>query len=604
MLNCISLTRLLLCIGLACCVNMSSSALAGQGPNGGQLSHGLAMHGELKHGPDFTHFDHVNPKAPKGGTIRHAAVGTFDSLHPFIIKGKTAAGAASLYDPLMRRNWNEPFSLYCLLCKSVEVAEDRSWIIFTLRKDAKWSDGKPITVNDLIYSFETHREKGTPGKRIAYSKVTNLERIGTHGLRFEFEDSASREQPLLMGLMPILPQHDWERYDFAKTFLEKRVSSGAYDVSRMEPGKFIEYRLRPDYWGKDLPINRGFNNFEGVRYTYYRDGEAALEGFLAGDTDIRREPSPTRWNTRYNIPAVHNGDIILKSFTHNRPAWNKGFYLNTRRAPLNDIRVRKALNILFNFEWINKHKFFGDQKRINSWFANSDLAANGLPNAAELALLETWKNHLPPEVFGPPVFIATGKGGRLSRKRVRDAKALLAEAGWTLKNGKLINSLGQPLTLEVLLTAKADEDISLIWQRDLKRVGIDLVIKRLDSSVFSERLELFDFDIVIQRIISSLSPGTEQLDRYYGSEAALTDGSRNYTGISNPAVDAVAGAIADAQDRDTLVTATRALDRVLLAHWLIVPWGYINSDRIAHRSSLSHPPSALYGSVIETWWQK
>lgn len=583
----------------------ASAAGAETGPNGGQLAHGVAMHGDLKFPADFSQFDHVNPAAPKGGRVRYGEVGSFDSLNPFIVKGRAAAGAGSLIDPLMKRNWNEPFSLYCLICETVELPEDRSWIAFTLRPQARFHDGSPITIDDVLWSFEILKEKGTPGKRTIHGRVASVERQGERGIKFVFQPGTSRETPLLLGELPVFSKAAWAGLPFDETFLTPRLGSGGYTVKALEPGRYIELARVPDYWAKDLPVNRGFDNFDLIRYDYYRDDGVALEAFLAGGYDLRRELNEDRWATQYDTPRVKSGEIVKAEFAYSHPAWMKGFFLNQRRALFQDRRVRMALTYAFDFDWMNGAYFHGAQKRLNSWFAASELAATGTPTAAELALLEPWRGQIPAEAFGPAITLPStdGSGPRGQRENLREAERLLREAGYRIVDGKRVDAAGQPISLTVLYTSGSDEPVILEWAKTLTRLGITLVPQRVDSSVYVQRSNVYDYDITVNRLLSTLSPGTEQKLRYHGSAAADIEGTRNWHGVKSPAIDALADQVANAANRADLLTATHALDRVLMSEWLIVPWGYVPSYRIAHAGFLHHPPQpTLYGAELTTWW--
>jgi microcin C transport system substrate-binding protein len=580
-------------------------ACAETGPNGGQLAHGIAMHGDLKFAADFAHFDHVNALAPKGGRVRFGEVGSFDSLNPYIVKGRAAAGAGALIDPLMKRNWNEPFSLYCLICETVELPEDRSWIAFTLRPEARFHDGLPITVDDVLWSSEMLKEQGTPGKRTIHGRVSAVERQGERGVKFTFAPGTSRETALLIGDLPVFPKHAWAALPFDETFITARLGSGAYKVKSVDPGRSIEYERVPDYWAKDLPVNRGFDNFDLIRYDYYRDDGVALEAFLAGAYDVRREFNEDRWATQYDTPKVVAGDIIKGEFAYSHPAWMKGFFLNQRRAFFQDRRVRMAMSYAFDFEWMNSAYFHGAQKRLQSWFAASELAATGTPSPAELALLEPFRAQLPDEVFGPALALPAtdGSGPRGLRDNLRQADRLLREAGYIVADGKRVDAAGTPVSISVLYTSASDEPTILEWGKTLARLGIAVVPQRVDSSVYIQRANTYDFDVTVNRLLSTLSPGTEQKQRYHGSIAADTEGTRNWHGVKDPVIDALTDYVADSASRSALVTAVHALDRVLMNQWLIVPWGYVPSYRIAYAAFLRHPAEpTLYGAELTTWW--
>ena len=587
-----------LLLAAVCLGTTPSWAESGAGPH-----NGIAMHGSPKYGADFSNLDYVNPDAPKGGVLRMTVTGSFDTLNPYIIKGVSPPGRQYVFESLLKRTWDEPFSLYGLIAETIEVPDDRSWVAFTLRPEARFHDGTPITVDDVIFSLETLRDKGRPNHRLYYSRVALIERPGPRAVKFIFGPDADREMPLIMGLMPILSKAYYGKTDFTKTTLEPPLGSGPYRIAQVDPGRTIVYRRVDDYWGANLPINRGQNNFDEIRYDYYRNATVALEAFKAGESDIRRETDPKLWATAYDFPAVADGRIKLEVLPHGRPAGMRAMVFNTRRALFNDRRVRQALGYAFDFEWTNKAYFHGDYSRTESYFANSELASRGLPGPEELAILEPLRGQIPEEVFTtvyrPP---ATDGSGSI-RANLQRARGLLAEAGWSVENTKLVHTAtGRAMTFEILLLRPDNERIALAYARNLERLGITVRVRTVDSAQYQYRVQDYDFDMVFKTWYVTLSPGNEQ--RYYwGSEAAESSGSRNLAGIKDPAVDTLVDLIAAASDRGGLIARTRALDRVLLWGHYIVPLYHRGADRVVYWNKLNRPEvTPVYGYVIETWW--
>ena len=563
------------------------------------------MHGTLKYGPDLTHLDYVNPDAPKGGELRLALTGTFDSLQPFIIKGSAAAGRQYVFESLLKRVWDEPFSLYGLIAESVEVPDDRSWVAFTLRPEARFQDGSPITVDDVIFSMETLRDQGRPNHKLFYSKIARTERLGERTVKFIFkEEEADRELPLLMGLMPIVSKAYYTGREFNQTSLEPPLGSGPYRIVKVDPGRAVVYQRDETYWGRGLPINRGQNNFERIRFDYFRDGNVLIEAFKAGEYDLRRESSADRWATNYAFPAVANGKVKMEMLPNTRPAGMRGFVFNTRREIFADVRVREAIGQLFDFEWTNENLLRGAYKRTTSYFANSDLASSGLPSAAELVLLDPFRGQIPESVFSAEFKVPVSDGSGNIRPALRRAQALLKDAGWEVRERKMTRVTdGRRLAFEILLVSPSDEKIALTFARNLERLGVEAKVRTVDSAQYIFRRRTYDYDMIINRWGISLSPGNEQAF-YWGSEAADQDGTRNYMGVKDPAVDAMVKKIGASVDRAALVTAVRALDRILLAGHYVVPLYHLTEDRVAYWDRLGRPEvTPIYGFVLETWWE-
>jgi microcin C transport system substrate-binding protein len=565
-------------------------------------SHGVAMHGDLKYGPEFEHFDYVNPNAPKGGTVTFAAIGTFDTLNPFIIKGTTADGLGFLFETLTVQSEDEPFSEYGLLAESIEMPEDRSWVAFTLRPEARWQDGNPVTVEDVIFSFETLKEKGLPFYRAYYKNVIKAEPAGERRVKFTFEETTNRELPLILGQLPILPKHYYENVEFDKTTLQPPLGSGPYKIKSLEPGRRIVYERVKDYWGADLPVSRGFYNFDEIRYEYYRDANVALEAFKAGGYDIRVENTSKFWATAYTGPMFDAGWIMKEEIPHELGTGMQGFVFNTRRALFQDPRVRQALGYAFDFAWTNRTVMYGQYDRTESYFSNTELAAEGLPSEAELELLEAFRDQLPKEVFTEVYQAPSTAGDGGIRQNLRTALRLLREAGWSVEGGKLVNAQGQPFRFEILLNGPSFERHTLPFIKNLERLGIEATVRAIDPAQYQNRLNEFDFDMVVGTFGQSLSPGNEQRE-YWSSEAADIPGSRNVIGIKDPVVDRLIDKIIEAPTRADLVTATRALDRVLLWGHYVIPHWHSRTFRVAYWNKFDRPETTPpYGLPLFSWW--
>jgi microcin C transport system substrate-binding protein len=564
-------------------------------------SHAIAMHGKAKYGPDFKHFDYVNPDAPVGGTLRLATEGSFDSFNPFIPKGDAAN--PGVFETLLTSSEDEAFTEYGLIAESIEYPEDRSWVIFHLRPEARWHDGKPITPEDVIFSLETLRKEGQPFYRYYYGNVKTAEKVGERSVKFSFGDAANLELPLIIGQLAILPKHWWEGRDFAKTLLDPPLGSGPYKVGKFEPGRFMERVRVDDYWGKDLPVNRGKNNFERIRTDYHRDRIAIREAVKAGAVDFFAENQAKAWAVDWDTPAVREERLIKTLVEQRTPQGMQAFVLNTRRARFQDPRVRQAITLAFDFEWTNQNLFYGQYKRTDSFFANSELAATGAPAGEELAILECLRKRMPRTVFWPPVKPPETDGTGWPRENLRQSFALLKEAGYEVRDLKLVNiETGEPFRFEILLVSPAFERIVLPFKRNLARLGIDVRVRLVDQSQYINRLRQYDFDSLISGWGQSESPGNEQRD-YWGSAAANRPGGRNLIGIATPEIDALIELLIEAPDRDSLVARTRALDRVLLAgHWVVPNW-HIAAQRIVYWDIFGRPKNSPYKGVsIMTWW--
>jgi microcin C transport system substrate-binding protein len=582
-----------------------AAALPAGAPAGAAKGHGIAMHGDLKYPADFAHFDYADPRARKGGKIKHSAIGTFDSFNAFIIKGSPAAGIGEIYDTLLTPAADEPFSEYGLLAESVETPADRSWVTFRLRPEARWHDGKPVTADDVLWTFETLKEKGHPFFRAYYGAVEKTEKLDDRTVRFRFVPGENRELPLILGQLAVLPKHWWEGRDFGATILEAPLGSGPYKIESFEPGRRIRYRRVDDYWGRDLPVNVGRHNAGEIEYDYYRDGTVALEAFKAGEYDFRLENSSKSWATAYDFPALKEGLVKREEIPHDRPAGMQAFAFNTRRPLFQDARVRRALGYAFDFEWSNRSLFYGQYTRTRSFFDNSELAAKGLPSPEEFALLEPFRAQLPPEVFTQAYQPPSTDGSGNLRSNLKQAVALLREAGFTIepKTKKLTNTAtGQPMRFEILLVDPEFERIVLPFKKNLERLGIDADVRVVDTAQYRRRLDDFDFDVTIASWPQSLSPGNEQRE-FWGSAFAERPGSRNLLGVHSPAVDALIESVIAAPDRASLVQRVRALDRVLQwGHWVIMQW-HIPYDRVASWDRFGRPAvTPSQGVQLDTWW--
>ncbi len=571
-------------------------------------AHAMAMHGAPKYPADFSHFDYVNPNAPKGGTRTMQAVGTYDSFNPFIIRGNPATGVGLVYDTLTTQAADEPFSQYCLLCRTMEVPDDRSWVEYTLRDDATWHDGTPITADDVVFSFNILRESGAPFYRFYYSDVVAVEQRGPKTVRFDFGEAQNPELPLIVGQLTVLPKHYWDERDFESTTLEPPLGSGPYRIADFEPGRFIVYERVPDYWGRNHPTHVGHDNFDRMRFEYFRDRTVSREAFKAGDIDLWVENSSSQWATAFDTPAVKAGLIIRDEIPHERPQGMQGYVMNLRRPLFQDRRVREALGLAYDFEWLNQNISYGLLVRTDSYFDNSELGSSGLLADADLGeqeILEQYRGRIPDEVFTeafvPPK--TDGSGTRGIRGNLRKAKGLLEEAGWVVREGKLRHGeTNEPFEFELLLSSPAQERSALPYARNLKRLGIEATVRVVDASQYRNRIDSFDFDLVTGIWGQSLSPGNEQRE-FWGSEAAARPGSRNLIGITDPVIDELVDLVITAPDRDTLVQRTRALDRVLLWGHYIVPHFHVGEDRIAYWDKFGRPDIVpLQGTQLQTWW--
>jgi peptide/nickel transport system substrate-binding protein len=580
--------------------------------------HAIAMHGEPALGPGFSHFPYVNPGAPKGGRLVQGVLGTFDSLNPLIVKGLAPQGiraplvsgsniiTGTVIESLMVRGYDEPFTLYGVLASTVETDPQRSHVTFTLNPAARFSDGTPVTPEDVLFSWALLRDKGRPNHRFYYSKVTRAEVVGERGVRFDIAAAKDRELPLILGLMPVLPKHAVNPETFESTTFVPPIGSGPYTVTRVDPGKSITLTRDPNYWGRNLAVNRGFWNFDELRFDYYRDANAYHEAFKKGLFDLRTETDPGRWQSAYDFPAMRDGRVTKDVFQSGLPKPSFFFVFNTRRPMFSDIRVREALAMLFDFEWTNRSLFFDLYRRTASFFEGSELSARGRPaDARERALLAPYLDAVHPQVLDgtwqPPVTDGSGR----DRTTLRRALALLATAGYELRGTELTDTrTGQPFGFEIMVANRDEERLALLYAAQLKRAGITASVRLVDAVQFEARRIGFDFDMIETRWDQSLSPGNEQ-NFYWSSAAADDHGSRNYMGAKSPAIDAMIAALLRAETRADEVAAVRALDRVLMSGFYVVPLFHAPNQWVARWTYVERPAvTSLSGYIPETWWRQ
>jgi len=593
-----------LAAAIACCGVL---ALAGAVTETARAEYAIAMHGKPALPPDFAAMPYVNPDAPKGGRLVEGVLGTFDSLNPLIVLGlPVQAVRGFVVESLMARGYDEPFTLYGLLAKSVETDEARDVVTFRINPAAHFSDGVAVTAADVVFSWQLLRDHGRPNYRLYYSKVARADIVDERTVRFDLSGSNDRELPLILGLMPILPKHAIDPATFEQTTLAKPIGSGPYVVANVDTGKTVTFKRDPNYWGRALPINRGLYNFDQVRLDYYRDANAYFEAFKAGLYDFRVEDNPTRWQTGYDFPAVRDGRIVKSTFVDGQPKPAFNFVFNTRRSVFADIRVRQAIALLFDFEWINRNFFFGRYKRSTSFFDDSELSAYGRPaDAHERDLLAPFPGAVRADVldgtWAPPVTDGSGH----DRTALRQALTLLQAAGYALQGTTLRErKTGRPLAFEIMVASRDQERLALAFSHNLHRAGIDATVRLVDDVQYQQRLTSYDFDMIEYRWEQSLSPGNEQ-SFYFGSAGADQQGTRNYMGARSPAADAMIAALLHAKSRAEFVDAVRALDRVLVSGSYVVPMFYLPQQWVAHAADVLHPArTSLFGYLPDTWWRK
>lgn len=590
---------------LALTVLAQTAAHAAEPAAAAPPQHGIAMHGAPKQAAGFAHFPYVDPEAPKGGRMVVGVSGSYDSLNPLIVRGNPVAGMREyVFETLLARSLDEPFSLYGLIAKSVEMPDDRSSITFHLDERARFSDGSPVTADDVVFSWQLLRDKGRPNHRTYYAKVAKAVRVGERSVRFEIEAGGDREIPLILGLMPVLPKHLIDAETFEQTTLVALVGSGPYKVARVDAGRSVSYARNADYWGRDLPVNRGRFNFDEVRFEYFRDGAAMFEAFKAGDIDFWYEEDPARWAGGYRIPAVADGRIAKAEIATGLPAGMTALVFNSRRPQFADARVRRALIQLFDFEWLNRNLFHGLYSRTQSFFERSYLSSHGKPaDAEERRLLAPFADSVRAEVLDGRHAFPKSDGTGQDRNNLRQAFDMLKAAGYALQGSTLIDTAtGKPFVFEALVQSAAQERLLSGFIGTLARLGIKASVRVVDSAQYQSRVSGYDFDMIQASWPASLSPGNEQIFRW-DSRMAKTEGTFNWAGVANPAADAMIRAMLAARDEADFVSATRALDRVLISGDYVIPLFHLPKQWVAHWSHLDYPKQPpLMGYNIDIWW--
>ncbi|GAB4354727.1 MAG: extracellular solute-binding protein [Oricola sp.] len=578
-----------------------------------QPMHGIAMHGEPALPPDFTHFPYANPDAPKGGSVTYGVRGTFDSLNPFVLASMrtTARGIVDpefgnlVYESLMQRSRDEPFTMYGLIAESIETDADRTWAEFTLNPKAHWSDGVPITPEDVIFTFELLNEKGRPPYNRRMDRIAKIEKTGEHKVKFTFNEKADREFPLIIALSPVLPKHAIDVDTFGQSTLEPPVGSGPYLVDSVEPGTRIVYKRDPNYWGRDIPSKRGFDNYDTITVEYFRDQTALFEAFKKGIFDIYAEGDPTHWETGYDFPAVHDGRVKKAVFESKEPQPMFGFFFNTRREKFADRRVREALSMLFDFEWVNRTLFNNRYERTASYWQNSEeLSALGRPaNERERALLAPYPDAVQPDVMDGTWHPTETDGSGRDRSVLRAALKKLTEAGYAVEDGKLVKD-GRQLAFEIMTSNQGEEKMALAYKRTAEALGIAVSVRTVDDAQFQKRRQTYDYDMTAGTLSASLSPGAEQIWRW-DSRSRDVEGSFNYAGAADPAIDAMIQALLNARDREDFAAAVRALDRILISGHYAIPLYHVSEDWVAYWNHIKHPDyTPLYGYQLPVWWSE
>ena len=567
------------------------------------ISHAISMHGDPKYSSDFKFVNYVNPDAPKGGKVIFSSTGSFDTFNPFVLKGTAVAGIGNIYETLTTSSSDEAFTEYGLIAETIEWPDDRSWVAFTIRKEAIWHDGKKITPEDVIWTFNTLMKNGHPFYKYYYADVIEVIKESKNKVKFNFKGNTNLELPLIVGQLPVLPKHYWINKNFEETSMDIPIGSGPYKIKNFEPGRSISYELDRNYWGKDIPIKKGTENFSIIRYEYYKDRSIEREAFKSGNIDFFSENTSKDWATSYDTPAL-KADLIKKELIeHENPQGMQAFAFNTRRDFFNDRRVREALSYAFDFEWTNKNLFYNAYKRTNSFFENSELASSGLPSGKELGLLTPYMDVLPQEVFSEIYNPPQTDGSGFMRTELQKATSLLKSAGWQLVDGKLINKKSnKKFEFEILLVSSAFERIVLPFKDNLEKLGIEVSIRTIDSAQYQNRLDTLDFDMIVSTFSQSLSPGNEQRN-FWGSDAAKTNGSRNIIGINDTVIDLLIEKIISAKSREDLIYSTRALDRVLLWGHYVIPQWHISAYRTLYWDIFDKPSiRPKYSLGTNTWW--
>ncbi|QYX53421.1 extracellular solute-binding protein [Pseudomonas sp. S07E 245] len=567
--------------------------------------HALTLYDEPpKYPASFKHFDYVNPDAPKGGTFRQSGFGGFDSLNPFINKGVAAENVGSIYDTLMRQSLDEPFTEYGLVAGKIEKAPDNSWVRFYLRPEARFHDGHPMRADDVVWTFNTLVSQGAPLYKVYYGDVAEVIAEDPLKVLFKFKHKNNRELPLILGQLPVLPKHWYENREFNRGNLEIPLGSGPYRVAEVKAGRSVRFERVKDYWAKDLPINRGMFNFDVMTFDYYRDSTVALEALKAGQFDYNLEMAAKNWANAYNVPAVREGRLIKEELPNGNPTGMQGFVFNLRKPMFQDVRVRKALSLLLDYEWTNKQLFNGAYTRTSSYFENSDMAANQPATPDELKILEPLRGKIPEQAFTEVFKNPVSDGSGMIREQQRQAYKFLQEAGWKIVDDKMVDAQGKPVVIEFLLAQTEFERVLLPFKRNLADLGIELTLRRVEVPQYINRLRSRDFDMIVSGFPQSSSPGNEQRE-FWTSGAADNPGSRNFIGLRDPAIDQLVEQLINADSRQSLINHARALDRVLQWGYYVIPNWHIKTWRVAYWNHIGHPKvSPKYDVGIDTWWIK
>lgn len=589
-------------------------ALGGTSLAAAEPVHGIAMHGEPALPADFTHLPYVNPDAPKGGRVSYGVVGTFDSVRPFIIKSMrtTARGIVDpefgnlIYETLMQRSQDEPFTLYGLLAETVEWDEERSFIQYNLNPEARWSDGKPVTADDIIFTMELLRDKGRPPFSTRLSRVEKMEKVSDLSVRFTFNETSNREFPLILSLSPVLPKHATDVENFDQSTLEPGIGSGPYRISEIKPGERITFTRREDYWARDLPIKRGIDNYDEITVEYFLSETSQFEAFKKGLFDVYPDGSATNWARGYDFPAVATGEVVRKEYDRQTPSGMYGFVFNTRRPIFNDIRVRHALTLLFDFEWANRSLYDNAYSRTRSFWDGSELSSYGKPaDDREREILAPFPDAVPETMMEGEWRLPMTDGSGRDRKIQRAALTLLQDAGYQIADGQLMDAEGQPFSFALMTQNEGQEKLAVAYQRSLAALGIEMSIRTVDDAQYQQRSQTFDYDMIMKSFSSSLSPGAEQINRW-GSASRDIQGSFNFAGAASPAVDAAIDALLNARTAVDFHSAVRAYDRVLMGGYYVIPAFHLGKSWVAHRSRIVEPntPTPLYGYHLPAWWDR
>lgn len=552
---------------------------------------------------DFAHFNYANPDAPKGGTFHQAILGGFDTLNPFSLKGTAAQSLNLVYDRLMMRSWDEPFTLYPLIAESIIVPPDRSSITFNLNPKARFHDNSPILADDVLFSFNLLKDNGRPNMRNTYKLVSHVEKLSDRAVRFDLSEQRTKETVLILAMMPVLSKTWWTNKDVNKTILTPPMSTGPYKITAVEVGRRIVMERNPDYWAKDLPVNKGLYNFDRMIFDYFKNQTTAFESFKSGDTDIWLDTNPAHWANAYDFPAIKNGAVNREEIKHGRVEKMWGFIFNTRRPPFDNRDVRTALSLVVDYDWINRNIFYGQYQTLTSYFPNSRLAATGTPSAEEISLLDPYRLTLSDSIWGDAWTPPQTGSEKANRENRRLANSILTKAGWIIKDGKRVNKkTGTPMIFEMIIGSPHEEKLALAFKRSLAQLGVTVNMRTLDAAAFQSRLTDYDYDMVLYNWLNTLSPGSEQAV-YWGCDAAQQSGRFNYAGVCKAATEDLIARIPNAQTTEDMTNTVRALDRILMTEHYTIPLFYTGRDFIASWAQFGHPDRpSLYGNIMESWW--